>query len=158
VKTTIICRKATTADQETIWEVRTESIRGLCQSHYGEKVTEAWANAPVPDDFAEVICGRDFLVAEYEGIVIGFGFINRRTAELEAIFVKPHFARRGVGTAILTSLEAIARSAGLRSLTLSASLNAVSFYETAGYRTIRETTWFHPAGFSLPCVAMTKDL
>jgi GNAT superfamily N-acetyltransferase len=158
MKTAILCRGATTEDQNAIWQVRTASIKGLCKSHYGEKETEAWANASVPDDFAAVICGGDFLIAECDGIVVGFGFINRQTAEVKAIFVEPRFSRRGVGTAILTSLEAIARNAGLRQLTLSASLNAVSFYQAAGYRPIQETEWCHPAGFRLPCVAMAKTL
>jgi GNAT superfamily N-acetyltransferase len=158
VNAPITCRKATIEDQPAIWRVRTESIKNLCRRHYGEEQTEAWASVPAPENFADVICSRDFLVAEADAAVVGFGFINRQTAVLEAIFVAPEFARRGVGTALLTSLEGIARQAGLSRLSLSASLNAVSFYRAAGYQTVEETTWHHPAGFDLPCVAMTKDL
>lgn len=151
-------RKATPADRDAIWQVRSASIRGLCTNHYGEQVTELWASAPAPDDFAAVICGREFIVAEHESIIVGFGFLNQDTGELEALFVAPQSARRGVGTAILTSLEAIARQAGLQHITLSASLNSLRFYESAGYRAVQETAWQHPAGFILPCVAMAKDL
>lgn len=156
--TAITCRKATAADQHAIWQVRAASIRSLCQSHYAEKETEAWGSVPVPDDFADVIRGREFLVAESDGVIVGFGFLSQQRWELEALFVEPRFARRGIGGKILASLEAIARSAGLRRLTLSASLNSVSFYQAAGYRAVRETTWHHPAGFGLPCVDMIKEL
>jgi putative acetyltransferase len=158
VNTTIIYRKATAGDQDAVWQVRTASIRSLCKSHYGEKVAEAWAKVAPPDNFADVICGHDFFVAECEGAVVGFGFMNRQTAELEAVFVAPEFARRGVGTALVVALEETARQAGLARLNLSASRNAVSFYTALGYRTIKETLWCHPAGFDLPCTAMTKDL
>jgi GNAT superfamily N-acetyltransferase len=150
-------RRATPDDRDAIWSVRTASIKTLCESHYGE-LAEAWANSPPPDDFQDVIRAHDFLVAEREGAIVGFGFLNRQTATLEAIFVAPAFARRGVGTALLCGLEEIARQAGLSGLTLSASLNAVDFYARAGYQANEQTTWRHPAGFDLPCVAMAKDL
>lgn len=156
MKSEFSCRKATVADLDAIWRVRTAAIRALCKGYYSKTDTEAWASAPLPPDFADVISGRDFLVAECAGRIVGFGFINRQDAELEAIFVDPEYARRGTGTAILTSLEEIARSAGLGSLTLSSSLNAVPFYEAAGYQSIRRTTWQHPQGFQFLCVAMTK--
>jgi GNAT superfamily N-acetyltransferase len=154
----IVYRRATPADKDAIWRVRTVSIKGLCGSHYRQEQVETWANVPPPDDFADVIGKRDFLVAECQREIVGFGFVNRERAEFEAIFIAPEFARRGIGTAILTALEEIARHAGLQRLTLSSSLNAVSFYRAAGYRAIEETTWHHPAGFSLECVAMTKEL
>lgn len=151
-------RKATPADEHPIWRVRTASIRALCMSHYGDELVEAWASAPPPENFADVIRERDFLVAQCSGEIVGFGFINRPSAQLEAIFVAPKFARRGIGTMLLASLEETARQVGLSHLTLSSSLNAVSFYNAAGYRVIEETTWHHPAGFSLECVQMAKEL
>jgi len=158
VTNVISYRKAAIADKDAIWRVRSASIRGLCKGHYGEELAERWASVRPPADFADVICERKFIVAEYGGVIVGFGFLADQMGTLEGLSVEPHFARRGVGTAIADLLEACARCAGVRSLTLSASLNAVPFYKTRGYREIRETTWHHPAGFSLPCVAMTKDL
>lgn len=151
-------RKAKSADQAAIWQVRAASIRGLCKSHYAENQTESWARVPVPDDFAAVIRDREFVVAESDGSIVGFGFLSQNMGDLDALFVDPRFAGRGIGTAILTSLEAIARCAGLQRVSLSSSLNARGFYEAAGYRVVCETTWCHPAGFSLRCVAMEKEL
>lgn len=155
---TIVYRKATPDDQPAIWAVRTASIRALCRKHYDPTQTEAWANAPPPNDFSEVIRTRSFLVAECDGSIVAFGFLNRQTSELDAVFVAPDFARRGIGTAIVELLEGLARKAGLKSLTLSASLNAVEFYKAVGYRALAETTWCHPSGLKLSCVAMVKEL
>lgn len=158
MSTAIQIRKATEADEDATWRARTASIRCLCTSHYGEQLAEAWASAPRPDDFVAIIQDRDFLVAEFKSGIVGFGFIHRQHAEMEALFVAPDFARRGIGTALLAALEAKARQAGLKRLSLSSSLNAVSFYEVAGYLAIEETTWHHPAGFNLRCVEMAKAL
>lgn len=151
-------RPATPADVPAVWQVRTESIRSLCSGYYSAGDIEAWAGAPMPDGFAELVHTRDFLVAEQHRSVVGFGFLHRQAAELEALFVAPCCARRRIGTALLSALEAIARDAGLRSLKLSASLNSVDFYTAAGYQRLGETTWSHPAGFRLACVGMTKRL
>ena len=138
--------------------MRTAAIRGLCDSHYDESQVEAWAKVQPPGNFPDTILERDFLVAEGDGEILGFGFVDRYRAEVEAIFVGPEFSRRGIGSELLARLETIARQAGLQRLTLSSSLNAVRFYQAAGYQAIGETTWHHPAGFSLACVAMAKDL
>ena len=97
-------------------------------------------------------------MAESTGAIIGFGFLDSQMRAIEALFVEPRFARRGVGSAILASLESAARHAGVRRLMLSSSLNAVNFYEATGYRAVQETIWRHPAGFSLSCVEMVKEL
>ncbi|HEX5442721.1 MAG TPA: GNAT family N-acetyltransferase, partial [Pirellulales bacterium] len=134
------------------------AIRGLCQSHYSSVDREAWASAAMPDGFAGLVLTRDFLVAELDGAVVGFGFLNRETAELEALFVSPGVARRGIGKAILRSLERIAHDVGLTSLRLSASLNSVEFYAAVGYQATGEIFWNHPAGFRLACAGMAKRL
>lgn len=152
----ITYRRARWAEVPDLWRVRTESIRSLCQGYYHGDDIEAWAGAPMPDGFAELVHTRDFLVAEQRGAVVGFGFLHRPAAELEALFVAPGFARRGIGTALLRALETIARDAGLKSLNLSASLNSVKFYGAVGYERVGDTVWVHPAGFRLACVAMTK--
>ena len=92
--TSISCRKATAADQDAVWQVRTASIRGLCKGHYAETEAEVWASTPIPNDFADVIRLREFIVAEHDRTIVGFGFLNQQTGELEALFVEPHFARR----------------------------------------------------------------
>src|SRR5690348_5817521 len=126
-------RNATPADLEAIWRVRSASIRGLCKSDYGDTEAEAWAKAQPPDNFSDVILERDFVVAEGDGEILGFAFMDRHRGEVEAVFVGPEFSRQGIGTELLTRLETIARHAGLQRLMLSSSLNAVRFYEAAGY-------------------------
>lgn len=142
----LIYRQALPTDVPEIWQARTESIRALCSGYYSAGDIEAWASAPMPGGFAELVHTRDFLVAEQRGAIVGFGFLHRQAAELEALFVAPRFARRGIGTALLRALETIARDAGLKSLKLSASLNSVEFYAAAGTSVGRFPATYKPAG------------
>jgi hypothetical protein len=56
------------------------------------------------------------------------------------------------------ALEDAARAAGVEKLHLSATLNAVSFYERAGY--VGEGPVVHrlPTGVELECLRMSKEL
>jgi GNAT superfamily N-acetyltransferase len=112
----------------------------------------------MPDVFGELIRTKEFFVAECDGLVIGFGFLDQEARQIEAIFVAPSFVRHGIGSALLGMLERTAQEAGCTSLRLSASLNAVAFYNAAGYRAEKEATWQHPSGFALPCVHMQKTI
>lgn len=79
--------------------------------------------------------------------------------EIAAVYVHPAHARSGVGSAVLAHLEGYARGRGVRELTLTASRNAVGFYERAGYRPAGEVTLDIGGGeVEIDCVEMEKRL
>jgi hypothetical protein len=65
--------------------------------------------------------------------------------------------RRGVGIKILQALEKEAVELGLKLLRITSSLNAVNFYEMAGYKPQRQKRWLLPSEMVV-CVPMTKEL
>jgi GNAT superfamily N-acetyltransferase len=75
---------------------------------------------------------------------------------VEAAFVDPLQQGRGIGRVLLDALEANARAAGIERLFLSASLNAVPFYERAGFVALREELYPHRSGIGIPSVFMEK--
>jgi len=90
--------------------------------------------------------------------VIGFDTLNQNQREIEAMYVRPEVVRRGVGTAILHKLEKRATDLGIGSLKMNASLNAVRFYESAGYESQKEMKHRLASGVEIGCVLMTKKL
>jgi putative acetyltransferase len=95
------------------------------------------------------------------GGVVGYGHLVPAERAVRAVYVRPEAAGDGVGTALLDALESRARDLRLDALTLHASLNAVGFYERAGYeRTGRETYSTVHAGetVELDVVGMEKRL
>ncbi|WP_440989816.1 N-acetyltransferase family protein [Haloarchaeobius baliensis] len=147
-------RVATGDDVEAIRRVHEASIRDLGTETYDDEQVEAWAAGVESADYAAVTDEACyFTVAEAESAVVddqsivGFGTLVRREpedygadvdAEVTAVYVHPDVAENGVGTALLVDLERQAREEGFDRLGLTASTNAVPFYEAHGYERVRE--------------------
>ncbi|WP_435347538.1 GNAT family N-acetyltransferase [Haloarchaeobius sp. HRN-SO-5] len=145
-------REATQSDVEAIRSVHEASIRGLGADAYDREQVVAWAEGVESADYSEVTDpGCYFVVAvtgeEDDDEVVAFGSVlfespdayeSSVDAEVTAVYVHPSVARSGVGSAVLSTLEATARAAGVRTVGLTASKNAVAFYEAHGYERVTE--------------------
>jgi len=151
-------RRAGREDMTSMWRVRTRAIQDIPRCHYGERDIARWASAPMPDGFGEVVAKMDVIVAERDGQVVGWGFLDKSAARLEAIFVDPGSQRGGIASRAVAILEGLAREAGIRRLSLSSTLNAVPFYERMGFERRTAAKYRHAAGFDLDCVLIEKDL
>jgi GNAT superfamily N-acetyltransferase len=153
----ITIRKGRQEDKESIWQVHTLAIRKVCRSHYAEKELALWAGVLKPGRYKKPIEDGTLLVAEEEDFIIGFGNLNKTTGEIEAMYVDPDHVGRGVGIEILQALEELAAEVGLTTLRLSAALNAVGFYERAGYTSQGQERYLLPFE-RVACVNMVKEL
>lgn len=151
-------RRAAGNDAAAMWAVRSAAIAQIGTDGYTSHEIQEWAACPMPYQFDEVIEAGDFVVAECQGAIVGFGAIDRQTAEIIALFVRPDCWRRGIGRQLLDWLEALAQAAGLGWLRLSSSLHAAAFYRFAGYTTLEATQFHHPSGLVLGCILMEKKL
>lgn len=127
-------------------------------SHYSQEVVRVWAERLQPEKYAEAIGSNEFFVAEEDGVVVGFGELDQAGGEIAGLYVSPDVASRGVGQKLLWTLEERARACGLESLHLMSSLNAVSFYERAGFKSLGEMTKTLSPGVERASVRMFKDL
>ena len=160
-------REATAEDAEAIRRVHAASIRGLAASHYDADQIESWSDVD-EDDYSLPAEGFHVVVAEAAGgevdrgedddTVVGFGALDLESGEVRAVYVHPDHAGGGVGSAILAELEAAAADAGLMNLHLTASLNAVPFYERHGWVSTEPTTHELGDGLALEAQAMEKSL
>ena len=69
--------------------------------------------------------------------VIGGGrlhFNNNREGQIRYMAVSNTIQRKGLGSAIVSELEAIAREKGIQEMVLNARENAISFYLSMGYK------------------------
>ena len=78
-------------------------------------------------------------------------------AKIRAIFVHPDFARRGLGSLILTHCEQAAIAAGFRSFEMGSTLTGVPLYTLRGYREESRVDVPLPNGCVLPIVRMSKQ-
>ena len=98
------------------------------------------------------------LVEEIEGRVVGFAQLDVQKAVVERIYVLPSYARRRIASRLLARLEAIAGDNEVAMLSIDATLNAVPFYQTAGYSIVQRVDDLPVDGVAFPYVVMTKHL
>lgn len=181
----VTIRPAQVADAEAILELHQASIRELASGVYSPTQIDSWARKPdgarpyevsIRDDTRHVVVGEREIPAESEsrneragsdqgerpasrdGDLAGWGRLDANDGEVSAVYVHPDHVREGVGSAILARLERVAREVGLERLHLWASLNAVPFYEAAGYAALGETLHETSGGVVIECVEMEKEL
>ncbi|PSP16144.1 N-acetyltransferase [Halobacteriales archaeon QH_10_67_13] len=166
-------REPTVEDAEAIRAVHRASIEGLGPQAYDRRQVTAWARGCRSADYAATIEAAETvcLVADRDGEVIGFGtlravapdgYVSDPDGEVTAVYVSPAVAREGVGTGLYAAIERRARSRSIETLGLSASLNAVPFYQAQGYDRIREYdhefSSHEGTGVTGTIVEMTKKL
>jgi GNAT superfamily N-acetyltransferase len=79
-------------------------------------------------------------------------------AKIRAFFVRPEWARRGIGTMILDACETAAKAAGFKRLEMGATLSGVPFYAARGYVALENVSVPLGEGESLPIVRMAKAI
>jgi GNAT superfamily N-acetyltransferase len=77
-------------------------------------------------------------------------------AKIRAIFVHPDFARRGLGSLILASVEDAARQHGFTRFEMGSTLTGVPLYRLKGYIEVERLAVPLANGESLPVVKMVK--
>lgn len=142
-------------------EIHHASVRGLAVNDYPPSVIDAWA-APITNERLEhFLQNRDNeirLIAEADGVPVGIGALVVANSELRACYVLPTAARRGVGSALVTELERLAREHGLDHLTLESSITAEPFYAGLGYRIEKRGEHRIAPGVSMAAITMRKEL
>ena len=77
-------------------------------------------------------------------------------AKVRAIFVHPDFARRGLGSLILATVEDAARQAGFTRFEMGSTLTGVPLYRLKGYVEVERIAVPLANGEALPVVKMVK--
>ena len=129
---------------------------------------------------SEVIGDGTYLVAEAAGEIVACGGWSRRAtlfggdaqadrrsevldpgrdaARIRAFFVRPDWARRGIGRALLARSEAEARAHGFRAAELVATLPGERLYRALGYVGDRRVEYPLRDGITIEFVPMRKTL
>ena len=80
--------------------------------------------------------------------------IGKREGQIRYMAVSNTIQRKGLGSAIVSELETIAREKGIQEMVLNARENAISFYLSMGYK----ETGPYESDTSIPHITMRKKL
>ena len=147
-------RPAVLADVPVLEDLVAASARGLTASDYTSQQIEAAIGTAWGVD-TELVRDGTYFVAEVAREIVACGGWSRRctlfggdaqrdgdsevldpklhAAKVRAFFVKPEWARLGIGRALLHRCESEARAAGFTSAELLATLPGVRLYRSKGY-------------------------
>jgi GNAT superfamily N-acetyltransferase len=174
-----VIRPAARADISAITAIMRASLLSIGRQAYNEQqIDSALLYIGRPDEQL-IDDGTYFVALDGEGIVGCGGWSRRRKvysgsasangeqdlldpatepARIRAMFVRPEWARRGIGRQILQHAEEQAASEGFRSLRLVAMRSAGSIYEAAGYRKVADSPIALEDGVVLECTLMEKSI
>jgi len=151
-------RPALPLDIDALWALRTLAVRISCATHYSSEQIAVWSASPVPAGYAGLLAAGGGIVAVHDGGIAGYAMLDLDKHEVDAVFVHPAQGGLGIGKRLLAALESLAREHGMARLHFSASMNAVPFYQAAGFMALREEAYAHPSGLMLASMAMEKIL
>jgi N-acetylglutamate synthase-like GNAT family acetyltransferase len=181
-------RKAVAADIPKLRALIDSSVRGLQADDYSPKQIEgalknifgvdsqliadetyfiAEAKVETKSERAETIavgCGgwskRKTLFGGDQWASRTDSLLDPRTdaAKIRSFFVHPEWPRRGIGSAILETCEAAAKSAGFTRAEMGATLTGVKLFQVRGYVPLESIEIPLENGAMLPVVRMTKQL
>lgn len=156
-----------------------ESARELGRSDYSDEIIEAALTSAWGLDTQLIEDGTYFLVHvgselaacggwSFRGTLFGSDSRSARdatrlrpgvdAARIRAFFVKPKFARRGLGSRLLTHCEREAKEAGFLSVSLGATEPGRRLYRTFGYVEGNPINFDLGGGLSIRVVPMSKTL
>jgi GNAT superfamily N-acetyltransferase len=126
-------RRATVEDLHGINAVHSESTLGICATRYSAVELSQWTDTLRPDRYVALFAGREFIITEEGGKILGFYVLDLRESLINATYVDPKTVRRGIGRSLVEAVESAAKQGGVSQLHLNSILNAVPFYERLGY-------------------------
>lgn len=173
-------RIATEADIPALHALIESSVRALQSGHYTPSQIDGALGTVLGVD-TQLIRDRTYFLAESISTqrLAGCGGWSRRktlfgadcgpnrepdlldprtdAAKVRAIFVHPDFARRGLGSLILATVEQAAREAGFHRYEMGSTLTGVPLYRLKGYVEVERIAVPLPNGEALPVVKMVKN-
>jgi putative acetyltransferase len=121
------------SDTLPLRELFAQSIEELTQEDYDADQRAAWASAA--EDalaFAKRLGGMLTLVVQIDDEYVGFGSL-KDGRRIDMLYVHPHHAGEGIGTALADALETIAAARGATAIEVDASETSIAFFEGRGY-------------------------
>lgn len=131
-------RNATVADAEAVHVLHVASSTAVYQQSYGGKGLDQWLATRSPAVCAQEIEKWAVILAEDDGLMVGFAALDTAKANIDAVYVAPERWRQGIGRQLLIRLEEIAGVAQLSHITLQAAGPAILFYQRQGYTSAKD--------------------
>lgn len=153
----VTVREMRPGDTDRVARVHEAAARAAAEAAYDD--AGRWRRDREAADYQDDLDDEEvaLFVAEVDGEIVGFGAADLAEGEDVADYVHPAYQDQGVGTILLNRVEQAIAGAGYSEASLTASVNAESFYERRGYEAIERTN-LDEAEVEFPVVKMQREL
>jgi putative acetyltransferase len=131
-------RKFKTEDTAALLALFYDTVHTVNAKHYPTDQLDAWApQLPDMKRWSQRFKSSETLIAEIEGIVVGFGNLESGNT-IGMLYVHKDYQGKGVAATLLRKLEKKLIKLGSKSASAEVSITARPFFEKRGYQIIRE--------------------
>ncbi len=128
-------RKYELSDCEALAKLFYDTVHSVNIKDYTMEQVSAWATGEVDlTAWDKSFSAHYTVVAEYDGVIVGFGDIAEN-GYLDRLYVHKDHQHKGIGTSICNELESAVNSS---EFTVQASITAKRFFESRGYTVVKE--------------------
>lgn len=152
-----LLRKATPADTQAVFDLRSAAILHGSRGHYPDELLARWTDGAPGEGFQAFVADHCY-VLEVNSHIAACGAISCQDGQIDAVFVSPEHMGQGLGRQVVAFLEQLAHEAGLLEVHLQSTLNAAPFYRSQGFVGDALAPYHSPRGFSLDSIPMRKRL
>lgn len=136
-----LIRIATSEDAIAISRVIIGALRETNAQDYTPAIIEQVEQSFSPEAILRLLTQRQVYVATIDRHVVATASLDRDI--VRSVFVDPDFQGKGIGKQLMTMIQAIAISGGVKLLRVPSSTTAEGFYALLGYKKVRDE--FHGA-------------
>ena len=142
---------------ETLVEIHKRCI-SLCNSkRYNKAQIEEWLSTINSQNIKDQLGDTVWLILEEDKVVVGFAQYSLEDKELYQIQIDPKEQGKGYGKELYYYIENIFRKNDIDGISLFATLNATSFYEKLGFKSVKKIA-FKLLNTKIEMVKMYKEL
>lgn len=161
LSSSVVLRPASLDDMSSVRYVQATAFRILAAEQHSEEQIAAHIDVIEQPGYTQEILNSSVYCAWVDREIVGTaGWCpaddNGTTARIRQVYVRPLFCCCGIGASLLENAEARAYRAGFTDFSVRANVNAVSFYERAGYEITSHGVMPANSHIDLPVAFMRK--
>lgn len=143
-------------DLEQMLDLFRETVLAINVRDYTAEQVRVWSAAGNrAERWAEKISRQNVLVAEQDGLILGYGSLENDYIDL--LYVHKDQQGKGIASMIYSILEGKARQDGMHALAADASFTAQPFFERKGFIMVEQRTYIMD-GVEISNCRMVKSL
>ena len=131
-------RQANLNDLEEMQILFVDTIKSTCKNDYNKEQINVWTSSVKNmERWKSILSNQYFIIAEVENKIVGYGSLENGNY-IDFMYVHKDYLRQGIANLLFKSLKKKSIKLGFDSLTSDVSITARPFFETKGFRIIKE--------------------